>query len=812
MGAKLSTFERIVAVLSFAMCTSCMQGPKMFGQEGDAAIPEVKLKVTDAGDGVFTANLSADSALAQTMQYADGSSITFPPGSLAISSTISIEPGSTLAGAATASSVGATSLTQASSAYVVSASSGVDASSPFTISLGIGGTSLRLNNSGDPYAYLVVIYKIINQSDGRNYVGFLPRSAISIVNGKAKFETRFFGAYQLAYADTILTEAKSVETETPILTKREAKKLPAITWSIGYAAIDRSIDAAVVSATASGFATLVACSADVDQDKIAPFHLSRAADNFISVKVRSEDFPEDEGPEVTYYVRFHCSDDTGRSESSEWAVLFDPNNDPRSHDGDGGNSNGGPSNFNFLGASPNGGTIARNASLNLTWNETVEVNSFSSNFSVTNNMAGGAPVAWTPTFNNEVTSIAGAGGWPVNAPLTVNIPGTISGQSGALQNSTSFQLHTAAGGLATAAKVAGPDSNQRAHLASAVSKSGKAVVAWLKYDGSSLWNMYASYGNSDGLGDTFNGSDAWPAPPQICTTDDGKAVVAWLNNAGTSIMYRTHNGTQWHTTESEISAIGNPVVACGPTQAWILWENYDGSAYYAVKSAKLLFDGTETISFASLETLPRKSSFSLALQSDNEGMLVWIEDNNVKARRMKNGVWEDSGNPNYLPIIDLLNTDPVSGGFLQVVASADRYQALWQELGSGPTYKVMTTGYVANAWATPAPLDTASSYFSGLQLAASESGNFMSAWRKDDAKVWWAASSGTNTIWSAASDLGATSIGTLTDLGLKTSRSGRAVMAFRSGMDMRVAYYNGSSWGMSTYTAGGRCLALTNRA
>lgn len=566
--------------------SGCMRGPKIFGQDGEAGIPKVSLKISDEGDGAISAEINSKSLVTQVMPYSDGSAVEFPPGSLAISTSVTFEPGSTIASSAVASSLGAASLAAASSSYVLSSASAVDASSPFTINLSISSTSLRLADS-DPYERMIVVYKVTNHAEGKNYIGFIPRAGITVKDGKASFQTKFFGAYQLAYTDAVLTAAKETETTSDILTKRAEKQLTPITWKISYADFTRNADGgdiAWATAEATGFATLAKCVAIIDKEKSEPWHLVRETKNFIRVEFDGSDFPDGEGPEAIYFVRFECNDITGRIGVSEWSTLFDPNNDPRSEESNSGSS------FALVSASPFNAVDANNktTSLVLNWNEALDTSTFYANVAVVHQRIG-FPVPLGPPShtNNQTTTTVEplTGRWPLYTPLEVHLMPGLSGTSGPINNPPVFGFKTAAGTETAMLPVSNVNSTVKANAKTFMNDAGQAVAVW-NQTGTYI-DVWASYfdGTNWGTPQLLSTSSlSAQGEPHACISGDGVATVVWVKESLYLYGVQFRSGA-W---QSEVN-IGTgpagtpqdspaPVVTCNDTGAMIAWNQYNSGS------------------------------------------------------------------------------------------------------------------------------------------------------------------------------------------------------------------------------------------
>lgn len=181
-------------------------------------------------DGVVTGTLSASATNAQLLEGVAGSTVVFPPGSLSIDTTLTVEEGEALAASASELGLDSSGITAASPSVIVASSQSVDPLTPFTISLPLSGAALALLQD-DPYAKLVILHKRTEYSANQVVVGIMLRDAISIADGTVSFKTNHFGIFQAAYTSTVISEDKSAVTTNPILNKKDATTPLTITYS-----------------------------------------------------------------------------------------------------------------------------------------------------------------------------------------------------------------------------------------------------------------------------------------------------------------------------------------------------------------------------------------------------------------------------------------------------------------------------------------------------------------------------------------------------------------------------------------------------
>lgn len=171
-----------------------------------------KVKASDSNTQVLTA--APQSSIA-------GSQASFPPGTLAVDTNVTIAPGPSLANNAVATQLGlGTTLASSGSAVAVTSSVPTDATQPFTLAIPLpdNGNSLALGNT-DAYANLIIIYTVTTAS-GSVLTGIILRDLINIVNGFANFSTLHFGTYQAVVTvapvvQSVQIAAAPVETTPP---------------------------------------------------------------------------------------------------------------------------------------------------------------------------------------------------------------------------------------------------------------------------------------------------------------------------------------------------------------------------------------------------------------------------------------------------------------------------------------------------------------------------------------------------------------------------------------------------------------------
>lgn len=187
---------------------------KQSGVEVRRSTPPVYVQASEQADGSTTGMVSAALDATQILQASQASSIAgtqaeFPLGSLAIDTEITLKPGESLATPESLASLQLdTQVTNASPAVTLQSSVTMDAASPFTLQL-IVPESAGLNLA-DPYANLVVLYKIEKASTKSAFSGVITRDKLVIAGGFVRFDASFFGTYQAVITASLVAQAKEV--------------------------------------------------------------------------------------------------------------------------------------------------------------------------------------------------------------------------------------------------------------------------------------------------------------------------------------------------------------------------------------------------------------------------------------------------------------------------------------------------------------------------------------------------------------------------------------------------------------------------
>lgn len=232
MSSRSPVFVSIIFCLFGLLHSGCFLGPGFFSQkqDGESALSSiVGAEILSDADGARTGKFLAASNGTQTMTASDnsgiaGASLEAPPGSLSIDTDITIEEGVSIADSEFLSSLGLdASVNGSANSVVVASSAAIDALQPLTLAISIPESA---NLVEDPeLRNLIVFYRIAKQDAGGGFFeGIIPRNELSLVDGKVKFEIRYFGVYQAVYLDKEINVAKEAPSTKGIETKREKEE------------------------------------------------------------------------------------------------------------------------------------------------------------------------------------------------------------------------------------------------------------------------------------------------------------------------------------------------------------------------------------------------------------------------------------------------------------------------------------------------------------------------------------------------------------------------------------------------------------
>ena len=200
---------------------------------GSGGVTDVTTTV-DPNSGQVVASVSADAKATQLVKVPDsspvkGTSLSIPPGTLSVSTSVAIEPAAPLVNSGNTAALGLSANVVAVGVPVsIQPTSGtVEALQPFTVALALPTTSGA--SLVDATANLYVIYKTTDAAKGTYVLGLIPRSRLAVTGTALSFTTRFFGAFQAVIGSgPVTTPVEVAVASSPILTAAQARALPAI--------------------------------------------------------------------------------------------------------------------------------------------------------------------------------------------------------------------------------------------------------------------------------------------------------------------------------------------------------------------------------------------------------------------------------------------------------------------------------------------------------------------------------------------------------------------------------------------------------
>ena len=237
--ARILSFQQFIPLWGAMLASSCMRGQGFMEQRAtinarqalapiDSSTPEISIEIlatTIQGESA-SGLVSADSPAIQLLQAAENSSIAgttaeFPPGTLAIATEITIEPGASIAHSTAATNLNLSSEVAATAPAVqVTAATAQDTAQAFTVSLLLPDeTALRLQDNRGGYERLVVLYRVQSVTDNTEKTGYVGRASLEIKDNLVRFKTRHFGTFQAILTRTVLPEPTKALITPAVLAK-----------------------------------------------------------------------------------------------------------------------------------------------------------------------------------------------------------------------------------------------------------------------------------------------------------------------------------------------------------------------------------------------------------------------------------------------------------------------------------------------------------------------------------------------------------------------------------------------------------------
>jgi hypothetical protein len=179
--------------------------------------------------GVETALIKAGLNVGQDVNVAidntvAGTAVSFPSRSIATDTYVTIEEAASIATAATASQLKiGENIAGKGIAVAILSIEGTDPVLPYTITLPAPpAPELLLQEEA---LTLVVFYKMTVVATEKILLGLIPFAKLKFEGNLVKFSAPHFGAFQAAYTNSLITEAKEITVTAPIQTKREVLEL-----------------------------------------------------------------------------------------------------------------------------------------------------------------------------------------------------------------------------------------------------------------------------------------------------------------------------------------------------------------------------------------------------------------------------------------------------------------------------------------------------------------------------------------------------------------------------------------------------------
>ncbi|MGE0173257.1 MAG: hypothetical protein AB7T49_10740 [Oligoflexales bacterium] len=335
---NLSNVRLLTAALVLPFLSSCFNS--IFDSagkvSGTAAVKSVA--PTQIEDGRVTAEIDFESTATQTIEAGSdvdlaGTSVSFPPGALSVSTGITIEKSASLEDTVLNElDLTGNSVEVAGSGVIIRPTeSKAAAMQPFTIQLPVPSASLRLQ--GSALENLAILYHVWDTEGSKLVGGILPFSSLRIENGVVAFDTRFFGAYQVIIMAIQIAEKVEKPVEEPIrnasnvtvvstagvveqevIVKAEALPnieiaAPTLTYTTG------SRKVSVAAKQTSKFA-LKDCKVELRKSKDVYYGL--VADTGANL---SSEFVISDLSAISVVGQVRCSDENGRLGESPWSAA-----------------------------------------------------------------------------------------------------------------------------------------------------------------------------------------------------------------------------------------------------------------------------------------------------------------------------------------------------------------------------------------------------------------------------------------------------------------------------------------------------------
>ena len=813
----------LVKTILLAFClTGCVKSSGFMKSKGGAIganADGIRAQVQADKGGVLTAVISANTSLAQTVNASTSdssisrASVTFPPGSLAISTSVTIEQGAALAAPAFASELGldsANSVSSAGTAIVISAAQNVNAVTPFTIAVPLGdGAGLA---DTDPNL-LVVIYRCWHADTNTVVMGVIPHSELTIKANTLEFSTKFFGQYQAAYTtQPVTTRVKATSTVQP-LTKVAEKALTPITWQSISAGFDPASRMIKASAVVSGFSTVSACGLVLSQNKLPPFGFNASLGAATSGSVAIGSLAAG-----TYYAQISCNEASGRSSASSWsdaitititapvvpvatpAPIATPST-PRPvaaapqlqsvNPADGASAVALDIPVSALFDSP---LVAQSSSalaslfklsVNNVDDLTLPVPAGSIAFSGTMTQPNANTLAFMPATNYPLLS-------RMTAQLSSGVVGT-NGMSSTTSKQWSFMTRDGAWTTTPDARTALTPATAPTAVVTAVGTNGDILA--LRIESTALYAHYLPAGGTTWQITTLDSGNSYSGG-QVAVDDEGNAYALWLQSNYTAILRvfnkRSASWSAAFTIETNSGMAPSPQIAVfgGNQLRLVSYSNSSGTSG-ALKTKTYSDVGgmqaTTTISGGSSISSP--SSLSMSVNNFGDYIIAWIDSSSITASYQLAHGTDNSGTT---PVT--IATSPDQFSSLQSgIDDAGHAMLMYNAKSSPSLYNKLIANVRQNATWTPQTLTSLA--FSGTTisspvLSVSSGGNARVAWFDNVHGV--QTSAATSGTWQATPDVinaSTTAFDTSTPSHLLLATNGKGDAALAWGAPSSAAYF-----------------------
>jgi hypothetical protein len=215
-----------ILVLLFFLSSCLYYGQKKKASENNNNDTEQPSALTPSSDedGAVTASVLGGSDKDQILKASadsdiSGASVLFPAGSLAVTSDVTLEEGSTLLSGSLSDDLGLDGIgfTEQGKAVAISSSVEQNTDTPFQLAFDLNESASLISSNPN----LIVVYKIYDAIEKKLYFGLIPLTLLTIDGGSVKMESKHFGVFQAFSTNVLVANESKKETNKPITTKRD---------------------------------------------------------------------------------------------------------------------------------------------------------------------------------------------------------------------------------------------------------------------------------------------------------------------------------------------------------------------------------------------------------------------------------------------------------------------------------------------------------------------------------------------------------------------------------------------------------------